>query len=399
MASGIKVIISHSDLEDLGQSAQVTHVRHLSSYSWIEASTPTILVPGVPPLWNPPRGPQKLEKDSGFVYIAQNAARHPDCPMEPLFRSLFIEHPTFHLPTVDVITDRNVIRKLLQFVRPDQTSYPLEAFTINAEVVQNTIIFRRTEAATSEVIGPNNFRGFGHQFEQRYTTAEVSGSTGHYRILSFRFCGMSFVVRHVTDGYAKTDAIGHKGADSDSLTNLLRDLSLKTNNDDSYTSIAESKLRIQRGGQVVPPSSIIEIKTRTRKKLVDIDEIAPQLWVSQTPKLVRAYHVGGQFLDPKVEDVAAKIRDWEAKHQPDLMKLGWLIKRIISIANELGGAVVIKYDVLKDELSVQQNADASNLLPKDLYARWTVVETKTRRARNQRQTEHSRQSKSYDAPA
>ncbi|EFY93992.1 hypothetical protein X797_012311 [Metarhizium robertsii] len=265
MSSGINVNISRSDLEGLGQSAEITDVRHLSSYSWIEGSTPTIIVPGLTPLWNPPRVPQKLEKDSGFVYIAQNAARHPDCPIEPLFRSLFMEHPTFNLHAVD-------------------SSYTLESFTINAEVTQNTTIFCQTEAATSEVIEPNDFRDFGHQFERRYAAAEVSGSTGHHRILSFRFCGMSFVVRHETDGYVKEDATGHKVVESDSLTNLLRDLFL--NRHDSYTSIAESKLRIQRGGQVVPPSSTIEIKTRTRKKLIDIDEIAPQLWASQTPKLV-----------------------------------------------------------------------------------------------------------------
>ncbi|KID81734.1 geranylgeranyl pyrophosphate synthetase [Metarhizium guizhouense ARSEF 977] len=88
-----------------------------------------------------PREFPRSSRDSGFVYIAQNAARHPDCPIEPLFRSLFMEHPTFDLHAVDVITDRNNIRKLLQFVQPDQSSYTLESFTINAEITQNTTIF------------------------------------------------------------------------------------------------------------------------------------------------------------------------------------------------------------------------------------------------------------------
>lgn len=381
MDSGIKVNISQSDLKGLCPSAKITDVRHLSSYSWIAESTPTVIVPGLPPLWKPLQGPQTLKKDSGFVYIAQNAARHPDYPIEPLFRSLFIEHPTFNLQNVDVITDRNNIRKLLQFVQPKQSSYTLESFTINAEVTQNTIIFCRTEAATSEVIGPNDFRGYGREFERRYTTAEVSGSTGHHRILSFRFCGMSFIVRHETDGYVKTDAINHKDLQRDDLSNLLRDLSLDQHN--SHKGIAESKLRVQRGGQVVPLSSTIEIKTRTKNKLINIDEIAPQLWASQTPKLVRAYHFKGKFCDPEVEDVAAKIRDWEASNQTDLMKLGLLIKKIISVAKELEGKVVIKYDVLKDELSVYPRTDASKLLPKDLYARWTSVDAKTREPETQ----------------
>lgn len=110
--------------------------------------------------------------------------------------------------------------------------------------------------------------------------------------------------------------------------------------------------------------------------MIDIDEIAPQLWASQTPKLVRAY-VRAQFFDPKVEDVSVEIQSWEANNQVNSMKLGWLIKKIVSIAIELGGKVVSKYDVSKDELSIHQNADASNMLPNDLYTRWAGVEAKT----------------------
>ncbi|KAJ5381611.1 uncharacterized protein N7496_004039 [Penicillium cataractarum] len=79
------VEIHRLDLEpDPPENIAITDVKHLASYNWIEALTPTIAVPGCPP-------------QCGLGYIAQNAARLPDSPMEPLFRSLCIEQPSFDL--------------------------------------------------------------------------------------------------------------------------------------------------------------------------------------------------------------------------------------------------------------------------------------------------------------
>ncbi|KAF7561963.1 hypothetical protein G7046_g2187 [Stylonectria norvegica] len=368
--SSTMVEISRSDLNKVNTPASITDVKHLSAYSWVEADTPTIVVPGLPPLWTAPKGPQKLVKDSGVVYIAQNAARHPDSPMEPLFRSLFITHPLFDLRSVDVITDRNNVRKLLQFINPGQNSRKLEAFSINVEVTKDTAVLGRTEALTMEVIGPHDFRGFGHQFENRYTTAELSGSKGHYRILSYRFCGMSFLVRHETDGYVRTNVASHPGSEAGHLSDLLGDLTLTSKASGSYSSIAGSKLRVGDAGRMIPLESTLEIKTRVAKKPISFDDVAPQLWVSQTPKLVRAYHDRGRFLEPTVEDVSTQIRSWEVANQLDLMKLGELMEQIISLAKKFGGKATINYDVLRDKLVVRKNANFAPMLPEDLYARW-----------------------------
>ena len=44
-------------------------------------------------------------------------------------------------------------------------------------------------------------RGIGHEFEKVYTTSQISGSTRHHRILSYRFSDLNFIVRYETDGY------------------------------------------------------------------------------------------------------------------------------------------------------------------------------------------------------
>jgi hypothetical protein len=119
-AMAFKIIeeISRLDLDELQapSSALITDIKHLSSYNWIEEPTPTIVVPGSPALWSAPKTPRQVKKDSGLIYIAQNAARHPDSPLEPLFRALYVAHPSFNIHSTDVVTDRNNIRKLLSFV-------------------------------------------------------------------------------------------------------------------------------------------------------------------------------------------------------------------------------------------------------------------------------------------
>jgi hypothetical protein len=63
----------------------MTNFKHLSSYNWIDTpnNNPKIVVPGCPPLWSPPKGPQELKKDSVFYYNAPNAAHHHESPLEP----------------------------------------------------------------------------------------------------------------------------------------------------------------------------------------------------------------------------------------------------------------------------------------------------------------------------
>lgn len=261
MASDSMVEITHEDLKELKtpRPASIADVEHLSAYSWIEGDAPTIVVPGLPRLWTPPKGPRTLEKDSGIVYIAQNAARHPDSPMESLFRALLTTHPSFDLRSVKVITDRNNIRKLLHFINPSRESHTFEEFNINNEVIKNTAILGRSEVATIDTIEPHEFRGFSHQFENTYTTAGLCGSLGHYRILSYFFCGMKFVVRHEAPGYVKNGGVSHREPGGNDVSELLGNLSLSPASS-SYISVAGSRLRVGDGGFVVSPESTLEIK-------------------------------------------------------------------------------------------------------------------------------------------
>ncbi|GAB7331398.1 hypothetical protein MBLNU13_g02821t2 [Cladosporium sp. NU13] len=344
---------------------------HLASYNWIEAKTPTIVVPGSPAVWRGNNASREVKKDSGLVYVAQNAARHPESPLEPLFRALYIENPSFNISPIDVISDRNNIRKLLSFVDPSSDPHGVKDFSMRMEFVNGTAILHREETKTKEFIGPDEFRGFGHEFEKAYTRNQVPLSTGHYRIVSYRFGGLRFVIRHETDGYVDDGTSGKASKQQtagDDLSSLLGSMSISQSTVTEDIPSAASKLKVRQGGRSIALESTLEIKTRVHHKPLKITDAAPQLWLSQTPRLVRAYHNRGTFSAPVVEDVSTDIKRWETANQEVLGRLVTLLVSIIAKSRP-HGQVSIRYSASKDRLRVDQ-CSGNRMFPEDLYQRW-----------------------------
>ena len=274
-----------------------------------------------------------------MVYIDQNAARSPNSPLEPLFRSVFALKPEFDIGKIDLVTDRNNIRKLLRFI--NETSK--DSFQIQVEIINGkTAMFTRMQGKTTEVIV--GFRGYGHNFEKAYTKS-ATGSTGHHRIVSYDFGGLKCVVRHETDGYMAEMApatIKKPAETSVSLSNLLETLKLSESVEDPKPT---SHITVKSEGEEVDISSILEIKTRAAGKTLDMTEVTPQLWISQTPHLVVGYHQGGVFRDVQVRDMTEAINNWEKRNRQTLRRLGGLLKRIIAVVKESAGNVaVVRYD-------------------------------------------------------
>ncbi|KAJ5598455.1 hypothetical protein N7537_008539 [Penicillium hordei] len=93
--------------------------------------------------------------------------------------------------------------------------------------------------------------------------------------------------------------------------------------------------------------------------------VAPQLWISQTPKLVRAYHNEGKFHPPEAEDAVAAVKSWEDRHQVDLRKLAALIHRIIEVTKGCGGVATIGRQAQSKKLTIDK-ADRDRMLFMDL---------------------------------
>lgn len=301
-----------------------------------------------------------------MVYIDQNAARNPSSPLEPLFRSLYSQKPDFQIGDIDLVTDRNNIRKLLRFVKGSST----DKFEIQVEIVgSKTALFTRVEEKTTDFI--QGFRGFGHNFEKAYTKGPA-GSTGHHRIVSYDFGGMKMIIRHETDGYigSKTGsvAVTRPAETTDSLSDLLGSLSISK---PAATAVSSSGIVVKTEGKNVDLSATLEIKTRAASRTLDMAEVTPQLWISQTPILVVGYHQRGVFDDVQLRNMKQGIRNWERDNEKALRSLASLMKKIIAAAKSSSNrnAVVKYYGGTKLRIFTGKQNRA---LPNDLYSKWEV---------------------------
>lgn len=379
MASHILADISRLDLADLSATdGKITGLQHVASYNWLERPEPTVLVPGYgrpckacfrsvgsnrvakgcPPLWSPPSIPLKLSQDSGMVYIDQNAARNPRFPLESLFRALFVESPESNISDVDLVTDKNNIRKLLRFVQAS----PNNTFQIRVEIAgDKTALFTRVEDKTKEII--QGFRGYGHNFEKAYTKIP-SGSTAHHRVVGYTFGGLKCVVRHETDGYVEKESTQKL---YDNLADALKGLSIS-----KLGGVMNrlGEVTVETGGRVVDVSSTLEIKTRAAGRVLDMAEVSSQLWISQNPNLVVGYHRSGVFDNIQLRDMTKELRRWEITNQRDLCRLAGLLTKIIEVIKRSGTrSALVRYDG-HSKLRVFATSEGKGALPKDLYAKW-----------------------------
>ena len=153
----------------------------VSSYNWTRDQAPTIVVPGSPPLWTNKPLSFKLTKDSGLHYIDKNAYCVPKSPLAPLIVAVEHSHPDYNWANIDIISDRNGLRKLLRWI---EGTLAERDFRINLQLVgQKTVLFGRWEPKYYEYGG----RGYGHNFERETTRAAkgCENTAEHHRIISY----------------------------------------------------------------------------------------------------------------------------------------------------------------------------------------------------------------------
>ena len=108
--------------------------------------------------------------------------------MLPLLAAADVIHgqgatPPVDWPTVDVIADRNGLRKLLRWVNPSP-GREVRDFRIDVQLVgDKTLVLCRWEAPSSEV---HTNRSYGHAFEAAMTHAAPDcPSSGHQRAITY----------------------------------------------------------------------------------------------------------------------------------------------------------------------------------------------------------------------
>ncbi|KAJ4327201.1 hypothetical protein N0V84_002331 [Fusarium piperis] len=306
----------------------------LCSYNWIIKPQPTIYVPGEPPRLVPRSLPMRVSPDSGFHYIDQNSFRVPKYPFEVVFQAMNVMNPTFKFNDVDVLTNRNSLRHLLDFCRGKCRN----SFRIDLYLVRDTLIIERRERSTKEMIRGYGNSGFGHSFEEAVTRPPpgMTDIAGHHRVLRYDLGGLSCAVRFEVDAVHGMSEVGDSsqhpdatpGGSVDQLVQSLGDVTVgKSKQKPSHPD--PRSVQVINRGTAPPQSQAAEIKS-TRRNGKPLSMMLPQLWFGRTPYLVRGYHDNGHFTEIRSENVDDNLKSWEAKdqNQTALRGVAWLLGQL-----------------------------------------------------------------------
>ena len=136
-------------------------------------------------MWRDRALPYTVEVDTEICFVDQNGFRSPSAPLLPLFKSIDNietddDQQDIDWPSVDFVTDRNGLRKLLRWINGTVK----DGFRIDMQLAgRQTVLFDRWEKRTREV--PS--WAYGHNFESESTTPAPGCKlgTGHHRIITY----------------------------------------------------------------------------------------------------------------------------------------------------------------------------------------------------------------------
>ncbi|CAE7159134.1 unnamed protein product [Rhizoctonia solani] len=308
---------------------EVTNLKALGSYNWIEDEIPTIAIPGRPATWKDQPIPTRLRKDLGTPFFDENIARNITFSLQPDLLAIEVSQtadPEFDLSkeNIDIVTNRNNLRKLMNFAGSRGRAGYIDRFRIDAQLAPNgrTIILTRYEKPRYETqttgqqhnrnplpdnrSKPNDSRpqrapfiGFDHIFERMFTeelptihATNASGSNvslrpvGYHRIVRYDLLGLRFLVRSRVDGMLRDSTLE---TEIDALSWALEKARLESAPEPLEASTpllqeSESEIRYVKFGEHVPQSRLMDIKLAPNGK-VDWRNVYPQYFLSQTPKL------------------------------------------------------------------------------------------------------------------
>ncbi|KAL2001159.1 hypothetical protein VTN02DRAFT_2142 [Thermoascus thermophilus] len=344
----------------------------LCTYNWRDARTPSIYVPGAPPRWEPRNLPVAIPQDRGKFFIDEDAYRASEYPFEPLFQALSVMNPNFNFQDVDLVTNRNSLRKLFDFAE----GRTCQSFRIDLNLVNETLFLTRRERKARTVLrGTNRSNGFGHGFEQMFSkrSPPLEDSSGHYRVITYPLGPLKCVIRFEVDAYCDSnDDLPPQGqaspASSDeSVAPSPESLSLQ----ERETRETPGSINVIRRGHVIPCAATAEIKSRS--KFLGPTGTMPQLWFGRTPHLLCGIHKDGVIEQIKERNCAPQFQEWEVRHQTGLRKLVQLIEELrqtTTLAENRSCVAVFEKTVKPSVLKIFSFSKTRPVLPKAIIARY-----------------------------
>ncbi|KAK1843022.1 hypothetical protein CCHR01_14327 [Colletotrichum chrysophilum] len=326
------------------------------SYNWAVGPDEDIHIPGFAAVFQNVDLPIAVPNDRGTSLVDQNAARVPEFPFAPLFRATASMNPSSRFDDVDILVNRNSLRKLLDF----SAGRRQDSFRLNLHLAHRTLVIERCERTARELVSGSKSSGWGRNFERRFTKypSGLGDSTSHHRALRYQLGDLTCVVRFEVDAcYEKTG----EGSGSESLEGAMGRLAVE----DSPQGIAAApRLSTQ-----LPMAQSMAAETKTATKPKDPTAYMPQLWFGRTPWLIIGQHENGTFEQLKITDTAALFASWEERHQADLRKLVTVLARLREAVTEHGGShcvAIYEKTANTPEIKVYPSSAVKKAVPGDL---------------------------------
>ena len=154
----LKGSCSGSSLMSLGD------LKPVGSYNWSTSDSltnrPVVIIPGAGDTLKSVLTPRQLIKSDREQIADENRHHQPDYPLEALFRAVQICSPKFDFATVQFVTDRNNLRKMLNYVEGKSD----ESFRIDFQRVGDMVVLMRNDERVSMWCND-----YGKDFERNYT--------------------------------------------------------------------------------------------------------------------------------------------------------------------------------------------------------------------------------------
>ncbi|KAK6840247.1 hypothetical protein PG987_006113 [Apiospora arundinis] len=328
------------------------------SYNWRRGQDTKLHIPGFAAIWQEIPLPVTLRKDEGVYFVDQNASRVPQFPFEPLFRATSSMNPSFRFDDVDVLTNRNSVRKLLDF----SAGRRQDSFRLNIHMVHHTLVIERCEKNARQLISDSLNPGWGKNFEHTFTKYPpgLGDSISHHRSLRYRLGELACVVQFEVDACYdnKTEAAD----EPDPLAPLMDNLKINDGPKDEPTIVRPL-------GQEPPMLQEMAAEIKTTSKLRSLGKNLPQLWFGRTPWLIVGRHTQGTFEELRVTNAAATFGDWESRNQENLRMLVAVLGQLREAVKDNGGkqcVALYEKNMRPPVIRVFPSTVAKKAVPEDL---------------------------------
>lgn len=268
----------------------------------------------------------------------------PEYPFEVVFRAVESMNPTFRFNSVDILLNRNSLRKLHDFcLGRVQDSFRVNLYLVNSTLIVEMCFVLRGSAQT----------GFGHNFERAVTRLppDLVDSSAHHRVICYKLgrleCAVHFEVDASYDGSDKAGAPGankpieKEKSGGGGVQSLEASLSSMTLNRSAHAKAKHVSVRAISRGSGTPQASVAELKSIFKKRS-GLKKL-PQLWFGRTRYLIKGYHKQGLFNRLQVDDCREALIDWEndEANQAALQKMALLLSRLRDIVSMTHGKACV----------------------------------------------------------